>query len=447
MSSSFILLCLIFSISLSITTGEVQTQAQSGKARRSFRARALVLPITKDPSTNQYITTIFQRTPLKPIRLTLDVGGKALWVACDRAEYNSSTYRPALCNSPQCKLAKSKSCGDCWDGPRPGCNNNTCSNVVYNTVDRSGQIGDLGTDVVALQSTDGSNPGPIVRVPNLLFSCGSLFLGENLANGVKGIAGFGRTETSLPSLLSPALGIDKKFAICLSSSKGVAFLGDAPYTLLPNVIISSRLVYTPLLINPVSTVHPIIKEFPDKSWPSMEYFIGVKSVKVNGQIVPLSPNLLKIGPKGNGGTKISTTSPYKVLQTSIYNAITKAFTKAISKVPRVGPVASFGTCYKASSLGSTRLGPAVPSIELVLGNNVTWTIFGANSMVAVNNSEVLCLGFVDGGKKPRTSIVIGGHQIEDNLLEFDVGKSRVGFSSTLLGRQTTCANFNFTSRA
>ncbi|KAK6117263.1 hypothetical protein DH2020_048991 [Rehmannia glutinosa] len=221
-------------------------------------------------------------------------------------------------------------------------------------------------------------------------------------------------------------------------------LGDAPYTLLPNVIISSRLVYTPLLINPVSTVHPIIKEFPDKSWPSMEYFIGVKSVKVNGQIVPLSPNLIKIGPKGNGGTKISTTSPYTVLQTSIYNAITKAFTKAISKVPRVGPWRRLARATRRRALGARASRPAVPSIELVLGNNVTWTIFGANSMVAVNNSEVLCLGFVDGGKKPRTSIVIGGHQIEDNLLEFDVGKSRVGFSSTLLGRQTTCANFNFT---
>lgn len=46
-----------------------------------------------------------------------------------------------------------------------------------------------------------------------------------------------------------------------------------------------------------------------------------------------------------------------------------------------------------------------------------------------------------------SAIVIGGHQIEDNLLQFDLATSRLGFSSSLLFRQTTCANFNFTSVA
>ncbi|KAL6497812.1 hypothetical protein OROHE_026962 [Orobanche hederae] len=444
MSSTCILLisCLIFSIFLSIIAGSDQARTTC----KPFRPRALVLIVTKDPSTSQYLTTISQRTPLKPVKLTLDVGGKALWVACDRAEYKSSTYRPALCPSPQCKLARSKSCDNCWDGPRPGCNNNTCSNTVYNTVEKSGQIGELATDDAALRSTDGSNTGPVVRIPKLLFSCGSLFLGEKLANGVKGIAGFGKSRTSIPSLLSTALGIRKQFAICLSSSKGVAFIGSGPYVMLPNVNVSARLVYTPLVTNPVSTAHPFIKGFPDQSLPSTEYFIGVKSVKVNSKIVPLSPKRLKIDAKGNGGTKISTVEPYTVLQTSIFNAVAKAFTRSISRVPRTVPAGPFSTCYKASSLGSTRLGPGVPPIELVLENNVTWTVFGANSMVLVNGGDVACLAFVDGGKNPRTSIVIGGHQLEDNLLEFDVEKSRLGFSSTLLGRQTTCANFNSTSK-
>ncbi|KAM1380189.1 hypothetical protein ACFX2I_021950 [Malus domestica] len=73
-------------------------------------------------------------------------------------------------------------------------------------------------------------------------------------------------------------------------------------------------------------------------------------------------------------------------------------------------------------------------------------MFRANSMVYVSN-DVLCLGFVDGGEKPRTSIVIGGHQLEDNLLQFDLATSRLGFSSSLLFSRTTCGNFNFTSNA
>uniref|UniRef100_A0A6N2LLS2 Xylanase inhibitor C-terminal domain-containing protein n=1 Tax=Salix viminalis TaxID=40686 RepID=A0A6N2LLS2_SALVM len=48
-------------------------------------------------------------------------------------------------------------------------------------------------------------------------------------------------------------------------------------------------------------------------------------------------------------------------------------------------------------MGSTRVGPAVPQIDLVLQNSgVFWRIFGANSMVQ-GKSDVLCLGFVDGG--------------------------------------------------
>jgi hypothetical protein len=63
------------------------------------------------------------------------------------------------------------------------------------------------------------------------------------------------------------------------------------------------------------------------------------------------------------------------------------------------------------------------------------------------NDDVLCLGFVNGGRNPRTSIVIGGYQLENNLVQFDLAASRLGFSSLLFGRQTTCSNFNSTSIA
>lgn len=49
------------------------------------------------------------------------------------------------------------------------------------------------------------------------------------------------------------------------------------------------------------------------------------------------------------------------------------------------------------------------------------------------SNEVLCLGIVDGGRsRVMTNIVIGGHQIEDNLMEFDIEASRLRFSSSLL---------------
>lgn len=77
-------------------------------------------------------------------------------------------------------------------------------------------------------------------------------------------------------------------------------------------------------------------------------------------------------------------------------------------MPRVAAVVPFGLCFNSTNMGSMWVGPAVPAIDLVLhSETVLWRIFRGNSMVQVSE-EVLCLGFVDGGLNPRTSIVIGG---------------------------------------
>ncbi|ONI28626.1 hypothetical protein PRUPE_1G152100 [Prunus persica] len=439
MASSFH--CLLFcSLVLQIIT----TTPSLAKAA-SFRPKALVLPVTKDPSTLQYLTTLSQRTPLVPIKLTVDLGGQYLWVDCEEG-YVSSTYKPARCNSAQCSLSNSKACTtECYSSPKPGCNNNTCSLSPDNTVTRTGTSGDLGQDIVSLQSTDGFTPGRVVSVPNLLFTCGSTFLLDGLANGVKGMAGLGRAKIGLPSQFASAFSFHRKFAICLTSStnsNGIVIFGDGPYSLLPGIDVSEQLIFTPLILNPVSTASAYFQ-----GEPSTEYFINVKSIKINDKAVALNTSLLKIDSEGYGGTKISTVNPYTVLETSIYNAVVDAFVKTVAEIPRVKAVAPFGACFDSKNIGSTRVGPAVPAIDLVLqSESVYWRVFGANSMVAVSD-DVLCLGFVDGGERPRTSIVIGGHQLEDNLLQFDLAASRLGFSSSLFFRRTTCANFNFTSTA
>ncbi|CAN6548066.1 unnamed protein product [Malus baccata var. baccata] len=324
---------------------------------------------------------------------------------CTHKTHSRSWWSPTCCNSAQCSLSNSKSCTiDCYSSLKPGCNNNTCALSPGNTVTRTSTNGDLGQDTVSLQSIDGSNPGRLVYVPNLFFICGPIFLLEGLASGVKGMAGLAQN---------------------MSQSK------------------HNSLIFTPLIINPVNTVGAYFQ-----GEPSVEYFINVKSIKVNGKVVSLNTSLLAIDNEGYGGTKISTVNPYMVLETSIYNAVVNAFVKEVAnKIPRVKAVVPFRACFSSKNIGVTRVGPSVPSIDLVLqSESVHWTMFRANSMVYVSN-DVLCLGFVDGGEKPRTSIVIGGHQLEDNLLQFDLGTSRLGFSSSLLFSRTTCGNFNFTSNA
>ncbi|KGN57019.1 probable aspartic proteinase GIP2 [Cucumis sativus] len=417
------ILFLLFSISIAST---------------SFTPRSLVLPVTKHPSL-QYIIQIHQRTPLVPVNLTVDLGGWLMWVDCDRG-FVSSSYKPARCRSAQCSLAKSISCGKCYLPPHPGCNNYTCSLSARNTIIQLSSGGEVTSDLVSVSSTNGFNSTRALSVPNFLFICSSTFLLEGLAGGVTGMAGFGRTRISLPSQFAAAFSFSRKFTMCLSGSTGfpgVIFSGYGPYHFLPNIDLTNSLTYTPLLINPVG--------FAGEK--SSEYFIGVKSIEFNSKTVPLNTTLLKIDSNGNGGTKISTVNPYTVLETSIYRALVKTFTSELGNIPRVAAVAPFEVCYSSKSFGSTELGPSVPSIDLILQNKkVIWRMFGANSMVVVTE-EVLCLGFVEGGVEAETAMVIGGHQIEDNLLEFDLATSRLGFSSTLLGRNTNCANFNFTSTA
>ncbi|XP_047944037.1 probable aspartic proteinase GIP2 isoform X1 [Salvia hispanica] len=416
-------------------------------AQTSFRPRGLVLPVRKDASTQQYVTAIDQRTPLVRVNLVVHLGGQYLWVDCDN-NYSSSTYRPARCHSAQCSLAGATGCGDCFNGPRPGCNNNTCGLTPDNPFIRTATGGELAEDAVSVRSTDGSNPGHAVTVPRFLFVCAPTLLVQGLAGSATGLAGLGRARVGMPSLFSAAFSFHRKFAICLSgstSSDGVILFGDRPYNFIrvpAPLDAGASLAYTPLFVNPVSTAGAY-----SQGEASTEYFIKIRSIRVNNSPVAVNAMLLDIDAEGNGGTKISTVNQYTLLETSIYRAVVDAFSRATAGIRRAPAVAPFQVCFESGSVGSTRVGPGVPNIDLVLqGENAVWTWTGSNSMVYVND-DVLCLAVVDGGVSPRTAVVIGGHQIEDNLLQFDLAASRLGFSNTLLGRQTTCANFNFTSIA
>lgn len=88
------------------------------------------------------------------------------------------------------------------------------------------------------------------------------------------------------------------------------------------------------------------------------------------------------------------------------------------------------------------LGLDVPVIELVLQSKlVRWRIDGRDSMVKADK-DVICLGFLDGGLNTNTKIVLGGHQLEDVLLQFDVGSSMLGFSQSLLKSGRSCSDFH-----
>jgi hypothetical protein len=281
--------------------------------------------------------------------------------------------------------------------------------------------GELVEDIVAIGSMAGSK----APVDEFVFSCAPTFLLNGLASGAKGMIGLGRTPLALPSQISTALGTQHKFTICLSSSDGIIMVSDqAPHDSVFGSEISRSVAYTPL-------------------FSLDEHFIGVKSIKINGKRLSLNASLLS----SNGGTKLSTIVPYTTMESTIYATFIKAYIQAAASMnmTRVESVAPFGLCFSSKGIDGQQLRSKVPAIDLVLQSEmVKWRIFDRNSMVRVND-EVMCLGFLDGGLSPMTSIVLGGYQLEDIVLQFDLGTSMLGFSPSLLMWETSCSDFKFDS--
>ncbi|XP_057757268.1 probable aspartic proteinase GIP2 [Arachis stenosperma] len=399
-----------------------------------FSLSPLILPIGKDPKTLLFYSQVSIGTPRHNMDLVIDLGGPIVWYDCN-THYNSSSYHPVSCDSKQCPSGSF--CSGC-NGPfKPGCSNNTCGANILNPFANAIFTGDTGEDALTIAGT---------KVSGLLTGCTDSqgFTGEprvlqGLPPSAKGIIGLARTQLALPTQISSLFKLSRRFSLCLTSSNkyglGNLYIGASPRSTVKNVDVSKIMQRTSIIVNPVSTA-PISSE----GEASYEYFIDVKSIKIGGKALNLKTPLLSIDKKGNGGTKLSTMDPFTKLHSTIYKPLVREFMKQASdkKMKKVQSIAPFEACYDFKSLGRTKTGFDAPTIDLVLGNGVQWTIYGGNSMVLVKKN-VACLGVVDGGKNAMTAVVIGAHQLEENLLEFDLVSNKLGFSNSLHLHNAMCS--------
>lgn len=389
---------------------------------------------------------IYMKTPLQPSQLHLDLGSYLPWYDCNR-HYKSSSYAPVIYNSSLCLDLDTKAWGNCFNKPGPGCSNDTCSDFPQNPVTLKGGMSNIITDKFALPTINNSaRLGPTMQIAlSCTFPNQYSKIYRGLARGSTGLASLGRFNYSLSAQISRGSFSPWIFAVCLpssSNSTGIALFNGGPYNFSPKIEVSKLLSYTPLILGPKGA------DTDTTYWyKSPEYYVGLSSFRVNGRVVRLNQTLLAIDDLGLGGTKISSSKPYSVLQSSIYKALVDAFVKESASLNLAASTAvePFSVCFEADKVPTTRVGPAVPVIDLVFpSSNNFWRIYGSNSMVRIENAW--CLGLVDGGPNPKTSIVIGGHQIEDNLLQFDLERERFGFCSSLLLQSTTCADFDFKTK-
>ncbi|KAL7141923.1 hypothetical protein ABFS83_08G087500 [Erythranthe nasuta] len=406
------------------------------------KPQAFTFPIKKDATTKQYYTTIQVGSNSTTLDTVVDLGGKFLYFYSDEYLNAASSYRPILCGTRQCEIANGVGCIFCFlKPPQPGCTNNTCSDYALNPFSGTQGYSGLGQDVLRVRSTRGA----LYPLNNFPFQFSDPVLREELAGPAAGLIGLGRTRVSLQGQLASAFKIREKFALCLPSSAGSdgnLIIGDTTYVSPFEEISKNSFFTTPLVKNPVSTdMNEVIGNF------TAEYFINVKSIKVDSTTLSLNKTLLSINKKdGSGGTSIRTVRPYTGLSKSIYRALVNEFVKAAASqnIKRVAAVAPFGACFDYKTVTTSKTGPNVPIIDFVLQNkDVYWRFYGASSMVLVS-ADVICLAFVEGQINltgPTTSIVVGGYQLENHLLEFDVKSSKLRFSPSLLLINTSCSKF------
>ncbi|KAK1416990.1 hypothetical protein QVD17_26112 [Tagetes erecta] len=404
---------------------------------------SVVAPITKHtdaakPLYSVQVLSTDANNQLSNENLLIDIDAPFIWHKCivhfdtyfTHCPPNEICSYPVSCEEYQCtdvrtlySYKKNPSC-------KPETNSSTlpywgyctCPVNVVNPVTGSCSLADLNYDAFTLITSDGRNAGVDYFnshygvYPNAACVPSSSLV--SFPANVSGVMAFSTSHYALPIyLLSP---LKNTLALCFpsnSTARGVLFFGTGPYYLLPqsNVDVRSYLSYTPLL----------------KYQNSFGYFISVNSIVIKKRSINVPANTT---------TKLSTIDPYTTLRTDIYNGVIKRFSMVTKRLRTVKPVAPFGLCFSASTTGLK-----VPDIDFILPDGKKWTISTTNSIKQVTN-EVACLAFVDGGATSEHAIVIGTFQFEDNFLEFDLQNSTLGFSSSLLLKKTSCANFNFTSK-
>ncbi|KAK9668602.1 hypothetical protein RND81_13G071500 [Saponaria officinalis] len=395
--------------------------------------KPLVLPIRQDAATNLLVANIDGRTPLVSTGFVVDLTTLHLWANCE-TNYKSTTFNQPKCGSPQCKEANTSYCFNNCQGARPFCHTNTCGRLLENLVSHQSTIGEVSQDVVNFRSTNGLNLGPTVQIPNFLFTCApSALVDLGLPKGVQGVVGLAQGSIALQNQLGSRVRLKPIFTMCIpstTSGNGLIFFGSyGPYSF-SGIDASKNLIYTPIIISPFG-----------------EYYINVKSIKINQKSIPIKKTLLSISKISTGGTTFNTLLPYTVLEGSIFKTLISSYANELPKLSKVKPISPFGLCYESKSFPHSPLGPIVPSIDLELeGQGKVWTIFGTNSMVEAQPG-VLCLAFVNGGSEYRASVNVGTYQMKNLPLQFDLSQLRLGIGYPLSGLRTRCEDFNFSVAA
>lgn len=222
--------------------------------------------------------------------------------------------------------------------------------------------------------------------------------------------GLGRGPISFTSQLGRRFG--NKFSYCLKdytlSPPPTSYLTIGGGETQNDNVVSNKMKFTPLVVNPLS--------------PSF-YYIGIKSVSVDGAKLRINPSVWSINENGNGGTVIDSGTTLTFLAEQAYGEVVTAIRRRVRKLTVASPTPGFELCVNESKLVK---GASLPRLKFELVGNSAFSPPPRNYFIATEE-RVMCLAIQPVNSETGFS-VIGNLMQQGFLLEFDRDGSRLGFS-------------------
>lgn len=379
------------------------------------RHRAVTSPVVSGASTGsgQYFVNLHLGTPPQRLLLVADTGSDLVWLRCSACKNcanrspgsaflarHSTTFSPYHCYDSACELV-----------PRPDpspCNHTRLHSPCrydFTYSDGSRTAGFFSKETTTLNTSSGR----ATKLTDLAFGCGFDVSGPSVAgpsfNGANGVMGLGRGPISFASQLGRRFG--SKFSYCLMDYT----LSPPPTSYLriggSKSDVVSKLSFTHLLVNPLSPTF---------------YYIGIKSVYVDGAKLPIRPSVWSLDEFGNGGTVIDSGTTLTFVPEPAYRLILAAFKRRLRMASRAEPTPGFDLCVNLSGVARASL----PKLSFGLVGDSVFAPPPRNYFIETSD-RVKCLAIQPVVSGSGFS-VIGNLMQQGFLLEFDKDRSRLGFS-------------------
>ncbi|XP_052173684.1 aspartic proteinase 36-like [Diospyros lotus] len=356
-----------------------------------------------------YFTKVKLGSPPKEFNVQIDTGSDILWVTCSSCtncpqsselgvELNffdaatSSTASLVSCSDPICASVVQPATAGCSS------QSNQCG-YSFQYGDGSGTSGYYVSDLLYFDTIVGTASIANSSTP-IVFGCSTYQAGDLTKSdrAIDGIFGFGQQDLSIISQLSSRGITPKVFSHCLKgegNGGGILVLGE---------ILHPSIVYSPLV-------------------PSQPHYnLYLQSISVNGQLVPIDPEVFATS--GSRGTIVDSGTTLAYLVEEAYDPFIVAITDATSQ--SATPIISNGNqCYQ------------VPTSITEIFPPVALNFVGGASMVLRPEDYLVHYGFVDGAAmwcigfqkvQDQEVTILGDLVLKDKIFVYDLAHQRLGWA-------------------